>query len=134
MSSKKKAVGIAAFCCILIALLVGSFLTGSGARHEFIQETMRDAVLHETNQISLFGIRAVNPALISAVTVTVILLVLAALIRIFAIPHFKYVPGKFQMLLEQLVSFFDGLKARFYRAFFIRFYSNCWGNCSLHVI
>ena len=41
--------------------------------------------------------------------VTVILLVAAALIRIFVIPRFKYVPGKFQMLLEQVVGLFDNL-------------------------
>jgi F-type H+-transporting ATPase subunit a len=36
-------------------------------------------------------------------------LLIAALIRIFVIPRFKYVPGKFQMLLEELVNLFDGL-------------------------
>ena len=70
---------------------------------------MRDAVLHETNQISLFGIMTVNPGLISAITVTVILLVAAVCIRIFVIPKFKYVPGKFQMMLEQVVGMFDNL-------------------------
>ena len=70
---------------------------------------MRDAVLHETNRISLFGLMDVNPAFISGIVVTVVLLVAAALIRIFAIPRFKYVPGKFQMVIEQVVSLFDGL-------------------------
>ena len=41
--------------------------------------------------------------------VTAVLLVAAALIRIFAIPKFKYVPGKLQLLLEQAVGMFDGL-------------------------
>lgn len=70
---------------------------------------MRDAVLHETNRVSLFGIKDVNPGLISAMLVSAFLLVAAALIRIFAIPRFKMIPGKFQLLLEQLVSLFDGL-------------------------
>ena len=35
-----------------------------------------------------------------------LLLVVAALLRIFAIPHFKLVPGKLQSALEALVSFF----------------------------
>ena len=69
---------------------------------------MRDAVLHDGNQIDLFGLR-VNPGLISAFTVTALLLIGALLIRIFVIPKFKYVPGKLQLLLEQLVGFFDGL-------------------------
>ncbi len=109
MLRKKKAVGIASFCCILIALLVGIFIIGNGAKHESIRETMRDAVLHEINKISLFGIKDVNPSVISAMTVTVILLFFAALVRIFAIPRFKYVPNKFQLLLEQLVGFFENL-------------------------
>ena len=109
MNRKKKIFGVAAFCCILIFLLVGIFIIGNGEKHESIRETMRDAVLHEMNKISLFGITDVNPSVISAMTVTAILLLFAALIRIFAIPRFKYVPNKFQLLLEQLVGFFDGL-------------------------
>ena len=40
---------------------------------------MRDAVLHDVNRISLFGLKDVNPALISAMVVTAILLVAALL-------------------------------------------------------
>ena len=79
------------------------------AKHETIKELMRDAVLHESGKISLFGIKDVNPALISAITITVAVLVIAACIRIFVIPRFRYVPGRFQLLLEQWVSLFDGL-------------------------
>ncbi len=89
--------------------LIASILVGSPDRSETVQETMRDAVLHETNRVSLFGIKDVNPGLISAMLVSAFLLVAAALIRIFAIPRFKMIPGKFQLLLEQLVSLFDGL-------------------------
>ena len=85
MNRKKKIFGVAAFCCILIFLLVGIFIIGNGEKHESIRETMRDAVLHEMNKISLFGITDVNPSVISAMTVTAILLLFAALIRIFAI-------------------------------------------------
>lgn len=49
---------------------------------ETIKEVMKDAVLHETNKISFFGIKDVNPAFVSAVTVTAVLLVIAACIRI----------------------------------------------------
>lgn len=110
MGKKNKKTGIAAFACVMIALLTGVVLTGSpGGKHETIKEVMRDAVLHESNKISFFGLKDVNPAFISAVTVTAILLISAACIRIFVIPKFQYMPGKFQMLLEELVGLFDGL-------------------------
>ena len=109
MNKKKKTVGIIVWFAAVIVLLVLSLVTGSGGKSETIQEAMRDAVLHEDNRISLFGLKDVNPALISAMVVTVILLVAAALIRIFVIPRVKYVPGKFQMLLEQVVGLFDNL-------------------------
>lgn len=110
MSKKKKTVCMILFLCIVAALLVGIVLTNStGGKHETIKEVMRDAVLHESGKISFFGIKDVNPAFISAVTVTVVLLIVAACIRIFVIPRFQYVPGKFQLFLEQWVSLFDGL-------------------------
>lgn len=95
--------------CICVVLLVGALAAPGGGESETIQETMRDAVLHEANQISLFGLRPVNPGYISSLVVTVVLLVAALLIRVFVIPRFQYVPGKFQMLLEQAVGMFDGL-------------------------
>lgn len=109
MRNKKKAVGFILYGCIFIALLLGSILTYSGTKHESIKAVMRDAVLHDVNRINFFGIKAVNPAFISAVTVTVVLLIFAVCIRVFVIPHFKYTPGKFQMLLEQWVDFFSSL-------------------------
>ena len=95
--------------CISAALLLGSFAAPGGGQAETIQETMRDAVLHESNQISLFGIRPVNPGLISSLVVTVVLLIAAACIRVFVIPRFRDVPGRFQLVLEQAVGMFDGL-------------------------
>lgn len=90
---------------VFLALIIGK----TGGEKESIKEVMRDAVLHETNKISLFGIKDVNPALISAFTVTGILLFAAIIIRIFVIPKFKTVPGKFQIVLEEAVGFFDNL-------------------------
>lgn len=107
MKQKKKFLLL--WICVSAVLLLGSFVVPGGAQTETIQETMRDAVLHETNQISLFGLRPVNPGFISALVVMVVLLVAALCIRIFVIPRFQYVPGKFQLLLEQAVSMFDGL-------------------------
>lgn len=109
MKSKKKAAGVLIFCCVLLALLIGSIVTGAGTEKESVQEVMRDAVLHESDRISLFGLIEVNPGFVSAVIVTAVLLIFAACVRIFAIPRFRYVPGRFQLLLEQLVGLFDNL-------------------------
>ena len=91
---------------LLAALLAAIFLTDPGGeKTESIQAVMKDAVLHEDNQMAFLGMR-VNPSVISDWVVTGLLLVVAALLRIFAIPHFKLVPGKLQSALEALVSFF----------------------------
>ena len=95
--------------CVCVALLVGGLAAPGGGHTETIQETMRDAVLHECNQISLFGLGEVNPGYLSSLVVTVLLLLAALLIRMFVIPKFQLVPGKVQLLLEQAVSMFDGL-------------------------
>ena len=105
--SKKRFLIAWLYVCVI--LLAASFVVPGGGETETIQEAMRDAVLHESNQIDLFGIRPVNPGYISSLVVTVVLLAAALLIRIFAIPRFKYVPGKLQLLLEQAVSTFDGM-------------------------
>ena len=94
---------------ICVVLLAGGLLAPGGGETETIQETMRDAVLHEANQVSLFGLRPVNPGYISSLIVTVALLAAALLIRILVIPRFQYVPGRFQLLLEQAVSMLDNL-------------------------
>lgn len=91
---------------LLAALLAAIFLTDPGGeKTESIQAVMKDAVLHEDNQMAFLGMQ-VNPSVISDWVVTGLLLVVAALLRIFAIPHFKLVPGKLQSALEALVSFF----------------------------
>ena len=92
---KAKKTKLALWICAIVVLLVASILVPSVQKTETIQVTMRDAVLHETNRISLFGIKDVNPALISAMVVSGILLVFAVIVRIFVIPRFKMVPGKF---------------------------------------
>ena len=110
MKHKKFLIG---WILVVAVLAVASILVPSPASQETIQEAMRDAVLHETGRVSLFGLKNVNPGLISGMVVTAFLLIVAALIRIFAIPKFRYVPGKFQMLLEQVVGMFDNLADRF---------------------
>ena len=105
MKQHKK--GLALWLAAILLLLAGALLTGSPGKSEGVQEAMRDAVLHDLNRISLFGLKDVNPGMISALTVTGILLVAALLIRIFAIPRFRYTPGKLQLLVEEAVNFFD---------------------------
>ena len=110
MSKKQKIRSGLIFVSLIIVFLVGSILTANPHKaHGDIQEVMRDAVLHETGQIRIFGDFTVNPGLVSAFAVTGILFVFALCIRLFLIPKFKMVPGRFQMLLEQLVGLLDGL-------------------------
>ena len=110
MSKKQKCIALIVFLFAAAVLIVGIILTNSeDGAHEGIKEVMRDAVLHETGKINFLGFMEVNPAFISAITVTAVLLLAAACIRIFVIPKFKYVPGKFQLLLEQWVDLFDGM-------------------------
>lgn len=110
MSKKKRIVSLCILGVVCILLVIGIILTNDpNKHHEPIQMAMKDAVLHETNRISFFGIMEVNPSVISAFTVTFIILFAALLIRLFVIPRFQYVPGKLQLLLEELVGFFDNL-------------------------
>ncbi len=106
---KTRKIILAVLAASLVLSFVGILLTGPpGNKQEDIREVMKDAVLHGDNKIHFLGL-TVNPAFVSAVTVTGILLFAAACIRIFAIPKFRLVPGKFQLLLEQLVGLFDNL-------------------------
>lgn len=102
-------IGILIFACLAVALMIGTIIVKAPGTHEDIGEMMRDAVLHEKNKVSLFGFMDVNPGLIAAFTVTGILFVFCLLVRIFVIPRFTMIPGKFQLLLETLVGFFDNL-------------------------
>lgn len=105
----KRNIFIAVWLAVMILILIGILLLWPPeAKHESIKDVMRDGVLHEDNKMSLFGL-AVNPGLLSAYVVTAILLIAAALIRMFAIPKFQIVPGKFQSVLEKLVEFFSDM-------------------------
>lgn len=110
MDKKRKLGLLAGAAVILVLILCGVvFTANSGMEHESLQVLMRDAVLHDQNQIDLLGMKSVNPGVLSAFAVTAFLLIVALLIRVLVIPRFQYVPGRFQLLLEQLVSLFDGL-------------------------
>ena len=110
MDKKKRTRFIVICSCILAVLLVGIFLTGDPAKEEEpINIVMKDAVLHETAKVSLPIVGSVNPAVVSACTVTAIILVFSLTVRLFVIPKFTDIPGKFQLLLEQAVGIFDDL-------------------------
>jgi len=111
VSSKKPALIAAWLICVLLILAGIILLWPPEAKHESIKAAMKDSVLHEHNRMSLFGLE-VNPGLISAYVVTAALLLAAAAIRIFAIPRFKTVPGKFQAAIEKLVEFFADMAAQ----------------------
>ena len=109
MSKKQRNRTLIVVLVVLILLVVGIIVLGINTeKHETIKEAMKDAVLHADNKISFFGLE-VNPALISAYTVTGIVLLFALILRIFVIPKFKIVPGKLQMLLETWVGLFKDL-------------------------
>ena len=109
MEKKRKIRFIVVWLLITAAFLAGSLLVPGHGKSESVQEAMRDAVLHGTNRISLFGLKDVNPAYISSLVVVGAILLAALLLRIFVIPRFKMVPGKLQMVLETAVGLFDGM-------------------------
>jgi len=106
-TKRKRTIAVMVVLCVIFLVL--AFVVGPHPKAEGISEAMRDAVLHEEGRIDLFGLMAVNPSLISGFIVTGIILLLALLIRIFAIPKFSRVPGKLQAVLEALVGYFSDL-------------------------
>lgn len=111
MSKNKKKKSILFFALLFAAVIAGIILTGLGKEGHSadIQVAMKDAVMHETYKIDLFGLLDVNPGLISAFCVTGAFLVFCVIVRIFVIPKFKTIPGKFQLLLEQAVDLFANM-------------------------
>ena len=100
----------AVFAVIALVFMIGAILAGGKTgEKETIQQVMRDAVLHDLNKVSLFGLIDVNPGLLAGFIVSGILIVFALICRIFVIPKFKMVPGKFQMVLETAVGLFDNM-------------------------
>lgn len=109
MDKKKRTRVLVIAVIVLILTVVGIIFTSNGSeKHETIQQAMRDAVLHEDNKLNMFGLQ-VNPSLVSAYVVTAIILVFALIVRVFAVPKFKMVPGRFQLVIESWVGFFKDL-------------------------
>ena len=110
MDKKQKKTMLIIFGVIAVVLIAGIFLTAGkhAAEEESINVVMRDAVLHNVYKVNFFGLE-INPGLAAGFLVTGILTVAAIIIRIFVIPKFTLVPGKFQSVLELLVGYFDNL-------------------------
>lgn len=109
MEKKKRTRFLVVWLGLIVLTLAAALAVGGGGESASIKETMRDAVLHGANRISLLGWKAVDPAFISALAVSGLLLLAAALLRLLVIPRFRMVPGKLQLALEELVGFFDNL-------------------------
>lgn len=92
-----------------ICLLLSFIITVPEGKEESIKVAMKDAVLHEVNQVDLFGLIQVNPAVISALVVTFIICLLIFIIRVFMIPKFSYVPLRFQLIIEEVVGMFSNM-------------------------
>lgn len=110
MTKQERKKAIIIFSVIALVFMVGAILTGSGGgEEESVQTVMRDAVMHDVNKVSLFGLKDVNPGLIAGFIVSGIMIIFALICRIFVIPRFKLVPGKFQSVLETVVGIFEGM-------------------------
>lgn len=110
MTKQERKKAIIFFSLAAVVFMIGAILTGGGGgEEESIQTVMRDAVMHDVNKVSLFGLKDVNPALISGFIVSGIMITFALICRIFVIPRFKLVPGKFQLVLETVVGIFNGM-------------------------
>ena len=111
MTKQERKKATLVFLAIAALFMIAAILADdrTAGRNETIQEVMRDAVLHDMNKVSLFGIMDVNPGLIAAIIVSVMLIVFALICRIFFIPRFTLVPGKMQLLLETVVGLFDNM-------------------------
>lgn len=97
------------FAVIALVFMLGAIFTGGDSgEEETIQQVMRDAVLHDINKVSFFGLE-VNPGLMAGFIVSGIMIAFALICRIFFIPKFTMVPGKFQLVLETVVGLFDNM-------------------------
>ncbi len=109
MTKKQKIRTLVILGVLLVLIIIGIILTnGQYEKHETIKEVMRDAVLHEDGKIRFFGLSA-NPSVVSGFIVTCIILLFALIVRLFFLPRFKEVPGKFQLLIETWVETFRNL-------------------------
>ena len=67
-------------------------------------EKMREALLPEN--VKFLGMN-VNPSFYTSLIIAGVLILFAVIVRVFVVPRFKDVPGKFQSVLESIVLMFD---------------------------
>ncbi len=113
LESKKRLPAWVVFLVLAGICIIGIVLTGGHGEGEDIKVMMRDAVLHDVNQVRIFNWLTVTPSVVSAYVVTALLLSAAVLIRLLVIPRFTEMPGRLQMLLEMLVDTFGGLVRKY---------------------
>ena len=77
MTKEERKKAIIIFAAIALVFMVASIFTGGGGEEETVQTVMRDAVMHDVNKVSLFGLKDVNPALIAGFIVSGIMIVFA---------------------------------------------------------
>lgn len=106
---KKKRLLVFFIVMALICLVLSFIVKSPVGNEESIKEAMKDAVLHDVNKVSLFGIIEVNPAVVSAMVVTLILLIFSLIVRFVVIPKFSYIPSKIQIILEKIVNMFTSM-------------------------
>lgn len=129
MEKEKRNRALIIMLVLCVVFVIISVLTAHEKGEMSISEVMRDAVLHEHEKISLFGLFNANPSLVSAFTVSAILLLAALIIRITVIPKFSIIPGRFQLVLELMVGYFDDLAKSYspHRNTFLGVYTFCAG-------
>ena len=66
---------------LLIISLAATIATFHSEKHETIKLAMRDAVLHDINKVSVFGLAEVDPSLIAGFIVTAFLLLFALFLK-----------------------------------------------------
>ena len=106
---KKKKIFPLIWLCVVVILLIGAVATRPSGGEEAV---LSDVVAQESGTIQLFGVLPIDPSVIWFFVITVILLIAAMFIRLFAVPKFRYVPGKLQLLVEQLTKILGVLTKR----------------------
>lgn len=98
------------YSAIVVAVLslIGAFLVKPKGESHSLKVSMKEAVIHRIDKVNLFGLE-LNPSALSALIVSITLIVFALLIRFLIIPRFKKIPGRFQLMLEELVLAFKNL-------------------------
>ena len=83
LEKKKRNKALAVMAVLLVLAAGGIAATMHTGKHESIKETMRDAVLHDLNRISVFGLFEADPSLVSGFIVTALMLFIAFVCSVF---------------------------------------------------